>query len=432
MRPREGLDAIQGLQGIRILDFTWAGAGPFATERLCRLGADVVKVEASSRPDLLRVANIAYNWGPGGIESNACFNDMNAGKRSISLDLKTEAGRDLALRLAREADVVCDNMRPGKMEALGLGYEHLHAVNPRVICCSVSATGRVQMADGSEQPDVPGYAPVFWAEGGGASVTGFPGGEPAYFRAPVDMNAATYLAVGILAALIARDRTGLGSRVDCSAVETVTASIGDELLASSLGLPAGGLRGNDRAPYAPSDSFPCAGGSDRWIAISIEDDAQWQALCRVLSLHALIHDSRFRSRPARWNASAELYELIAGATRAHDGAALEQELQAEGVPAAFCAPLELLLEDHDLLLRGFWKAIHHPVIGDQRVGGLAFNLTPPIAHSDRGGPLLGEHTAEVLHEWLEIGDGEIRKLQAVGAFEKCDVASSLAVVEDAQ
>ena len=86
---------IQGLQGIRILDFTWAGAGPFATEQLCRMGADVVKVEAASRPDLLRVANIAYNWGPGGLESNSCFNDMNAGKRSISLDLKSEAGQRL-------------------------------------------------------------------------------------------------------------------------------------------------------------------------------------------------------------------------------------------------------------------------------------------------------------------------------------------------
>jgi benzylsuccinate CoA-transferase BbsF subunit len=409
-----------GLHGIRILDFTWAGAGPFATEQLCRMGAEVVKIETASHPDLLRVANIAYNWGPGGLDSNACFNDMNAGKRSVSLDLKTPAGLDLALRLVREADVVSDNMRPGKMEALGLGYERLRKMNPRLICCSVSATGRLQMPDGSAQPDMPGYAPVFWAEGGGASVTGFTGGEPAYFRAPTDMNAATYFAIGILSALIARERTGVGARVDCSAVETVVCSVGDELLAASLGLPAGGLRGNDRWPYAPNDTFQCR-GEDRWIAISIETDAQWLALCEMLSLGALAADPRLRRRAERWRSREVLYELISAATCLRDAPELESALLAAGVPAAFCAPLEVLLEDPDLHRRGFWQTARHPLIGDQRVGGLAFESTPALPKSEVGGPMLGAHTAQVLQEWLGLGQEELSQLQRLGVFEDCEL-----------
>lgn len=408
--------AVKILQGIRILDFTWAGAGPFATEQLCRMGADVVKVESASRPDLLRVANIAYNWGPGGLESNACFNDINAGKRSISLDLKNAAGRDIALRLAREADVVCDNMRPGKMEALGLGYEQLREINPRVICCSVSATGRITMRDGSRQADVPGYAPVFWAEGGGASVTGFQGEEPAYFRAPTDMNAATYFALGILSALFARERSGLGARVDCSAVETVACSVGDEVLAASLNIQAGGLRGNDRPPYAPNDAFPCL-GEDAWIAIAVANNKQWTALCEVLGLKALAEDERWRQRANRWHDREALYRLIAPATMSREAFELEHALHSVGVPASACASLAQLLEDKDLCDRGFWQIARHPVIGEQRVGGLAFNLTPPLPQHARGGPLLGEHTAEVLADWLALAEPDLSNLKAQGAFE---------------
>jgi benzylsuccinate CoA-transferase BbsF subunit len=407
---------IQGLQGIRILDFTWAGAGPFATEQLCRMGADVVKVEAASRPDLLRVANIAYNWGPGGLESNSCFNDMNAGKRSISLDLKSEAGQKIALRLAEQADVVCDNMRPGKMEALGLGYEQLRNVNPRIISCSVSATGRVAMPEGKSQPDVPGYAPVFWAEGGGASVTGFPGEEPAYFRAPTDMNAAVYFAVGILAALVARERTGVGCHVDCSAVETVTCGVGDEVLAASLGLAAGGLRGNDRPPFAPNDTYPCA-GLDSWIAISVRDSAEWESVCHVLKLSELAADSDLRQRRLRWERRVELYQVIADATKGWRANELEIALQAAGVAACTCATLAELLEDPALRGRGFWKSAHHPIIGEQKVGGLAFKTKPPMPEHGRGGPLLGEHTEQVLAEWLGIDRDLLMSLHAQGAFE---------------
>ena len=410
---------VRGLAGVRILDFTWAGAGPFATEILCLMGADVVKVESAQRPDLLRVANVAYGWGDANIDASPCFNDMNAGKRSISLDLKHPRGRETALRLAAQADVVCDNMRAGKMEALGLGYEQLRAVKPDIICCSVSATGR---ASGLKTPDVPGYAPVFWAEGGGASVTGMADGAPAYLRAPVDMNAAAFAALGMLAALYHRKRTGQGARIDCSAIETVAAVVGDGLLAASLGMPPVGLRGNDRSPGAPNDVFQCA-GSDEWIAISVETTDQWVALCRMLGATSLASYDSLKSRWHRWQRRAEVYEILCVHTREREAAKLERELLAAGVPASRSASISEHLRDEQLNARGFWRYVTHPVIGPQKIGTLPFRMQPPLPENDRGGPLLGEHTDEVLGAWLNVEGEDINTLREQGALGAVAAAS---------
>jgi benzylsuccinate CoA-transferase BbsF subunit len=410
MRPEQ--IPVSGLAGVRVLDFTWAGAGPFATEILCLMGADVVKVESAERPDLLRVANVAYGWGEANVDASPCFNDMNAGKRSISLDLKHPRGRETALRLAAQADVVCDNMRAGKMEALGLGYEELRAVRPDIICCSVSATGR---ASGMKTPDVPGYAPVFWAEGGGASVTGMKDGSPAYLRAPVDMNAASFAALGLLAALYRRKRTGQGARIDCSAIETVAAMVGDGLLAASLGMPPVGLRGNDRPPCAPNEVFPCS-GSDQWVAISVETGDQWLALCRVLGATTLAADTPLRSRWHRWQRRTELYRVLCSHTREFDAARLERELHAAGIAASRSASITEHLRDEQLNARGFWRYVTHPVIGPQKIGTLPFRMQPPLPSSERGGPLLGEHTDEVLAEWVNLEGGDISALREQGAL----------------
>jgi benzylsuccinate CoA-transferase BbsF subunit len=400
----------RGLAGVRVLDFTWAGAGPFATELLCLMGADVVKVESADRPDLLRVANRAYGWGDTNVDASPCFNDMNAGKRSIALDLKHPAGRETALRLASRADVVCDNMRAGKMEALGLGYEQLRAVRQDIICCSVSATGRVS---GMKTPDVAGYAPVFWAEGGGASVTGMSNGPPAYLRAPVDMNAAAFAAVGMLAALYRRKRTGEGARIDCSAIETVASVVGDGLLAASLDRAPIGLRGNDRPPYAPNDVFPCS-GVDQWIAISVGTTQQWLALCDVLGAADISSDASLRSRLGRWHRRSDIYPMLCAFTREREARSLEAELLAAGVPTSRSRSIADQLTDEALNARGFWQQVTHPLLGKQKIGTLAFRMTPPLAPPRTGGPLLGEHTEQVLVEWLSLGSVEISHLNAQG------------------
>ncbi|AZG08249.1 CoA transferase [Pigmentiphaga sp. H8] len=410
-------EQVTGLKGIRVLDFTWAGAGPFATEILCLLGADVVKVESADRPDLLRVANRAYGWGDMNVDASPCFNDMNAGKRSISLDLKNPAGRSAALKLAARADIVCDNMRAGKMEALGLGYEQLKVVKPDIICCSVSATGR---ARATETPDVPGYAPVFWAEGGGAAVTGMRGGDPVYLRAPVDMNAATLAALGMLAALFRRGQTGQGARIDCSAIETVSMMVGDGLLARSLGLASQGLEGNSRAPYAPNDVFPCA-GDDEWIAISVETTAQWESLCGVLAPE-LLGDRSLSSRLARWENADAIYQKLRAATRSWEAGTLAAALDERGVSAVKCPSVAELLENGNLIARGFWKQVDHPLIGRQTVGALPFRLNPAVRERSQGGPILGADTDAVMVEWLGTSGYELESLRGAGAFGQAVVA----------
>jgi len=413
---------IAGLAGLKVLDFTWAGAGPMATEILSLMGADVVKVESSTRPDLLRIVSVAYGWGELNIETSACFNDMNAGKQSLALDLKHPAARAVAQRLAERADVVADNMRPGKMEALGLGYEAMSRTNPRVIYCSVSASGRVDPIDGKEPPDIPGYAPVFWAEGGGASVTGWPEGTPSYMRAPVDMNAGNVAALGIMAALYARERSGRGSYIDCSAIETVAASVGDELLAASLGLPAGGRRGNERPPLTPNDTLPCK-GDDRWVAVSTHSEPEWRALCTVLGAHDLLADPGLMSRLGRWQRREEVHARLASLSRDRDGAELGAALQAAGVAATRSNTMSEVLDDAELNGRGFWHIVSHPIIGPQKVGMLPWRMEPPLAVPERGGPLMGEHSDRVLRDWLGMADAEIAALRRDGAVEVEPVAS---------
>jgi len=408
---------VAGLKGIRVLDFTWAGAGPMATEILCLLGANVVKVESASRPDLLRIVNVAYGWGKPDIESSSCFNDINAGKWSIALDLKRPEARALARRLANCADVVADNMRPGKMEALGLGYAELSVLNPRVVYCSLSATGRIDPVEGKPAPDIPGYAPVFWAEGGGAAVTGWPQGTPAYMRAPVDMNAGNVAALGILAALYARDRTGRGACVDCSAIETVSASIGDELLAASLGMPAGGLRGNDRPPFVPNDLLPCR-GDDRWVAVSVNSEIEWRTLCKVLGASDLHDDPGLRSRLGRWRRRAEIQTRLAALSRERDAGELGAALQIAGLAATRSNTMAEMLADRELMDRGFWHTVTHPMIGPQRIGVLPGRMEPPVLPPERGGPLMGEQSDLVLREWLGMDPAEIATLRHKGVIEE--------------
>lgn len=409
----DGRGAVQGLSGLRVLDFTWAGAGPLAMALMRMMGAEVVKVESATRPDMARAMAKLYGWSSeNSLDRSPSFNDLGAEKLSVTLDLRLPKAREIAQRLAAKADVICDNMRPGKMETLGLGYEQVAKVNPGVICCSISATGRLNPGN---TLDIPGYAPVFWAEGGGGSVTGWPEAGPTYLRSPVDLNAGTLACVGILAALHSRLETGRGAFIDCSAIETVVAGVGDELMAASLGLPMAGVRGNDRMPWAPGDTYPCV-GHDQWIAISIHDNAQWLALCEVLGATALAADPQLKSREWRWKRRAELYAPIAALTQKWEAPKLEATLQARGVPASHSKSLRTLFDDEGLNARGFWKTLKHPLMEDQKVGALSWNLTPPMPAPDRGGALLGEHNEQVLGEWLGIGKAEFEQLKAQNLF----------------
>ncbi len=390
------------LSRLKVLDLTWAGAGPIITWTLAAMGAEVAKVEHPSRPDLLRRANRTYGWkDDDDLDGSPAFNEMNAGKESVVIDLRTAGGRALALELAAKADVVCESMRPGRAEAVGLGYDDVRVVNPSVVYCSLSATGR-----GTGRPtDVPGYAPIFWAQGGGAWLSGWPQAAPDYVRSPVDMHAGLLACGGVLAALHARGRTGKGAHIDLSAIEAVSVTLGHVLLAVADGQPEPSRRGND--PDGPShvnDVFPTE-GDKRWIALSLPAAQDPTALGEELGLAEGWH-----TLPAeeRWAAVAER-------TVTRDGRALERRLQKAGVPASRVNTLLDLLDDDGLLSRGYWSDVEHPVIGVQRLSGLPWRLegVEPAEHGRA--PLLDEHTDAVLAQWLGMGPEQVAALRADGS-----------------
>jgi benzylsuccinate CoA-transferase BbsF subunit len=389
------------LNGLRVLDFTWAAAGPTITSFLVNLGADVVKVETGSRPDVLRIANRSFGWiDDPSPERSGAFNEMAAGKRSITLDLRTARSRDIARSLAAEADVIVENMRPGKIEQLGLSYEALSAENPRLLMCSLSGSGH---QDGAP---LPGYAPIFWAEGGAAWFCGWPDEVPNYMRSPIDLHAGAFAFLGVMAALYERSQTGRGSYVDCSAIEAIAWC----LLAAALGMEGPGRAGNDRPPFAPHDVFPCE-GDDEWISIAVIDDAEWVRLCDALELPSLSTDPRFARQSDRWANRNALWSEIAAATGRWDGEALAQRLIDADVPAARMARLVDLFGDADLRSEGVWTTTHHPVIGLQDLVGLPFVIDDSPRHSGRPAPLLGADTNAVLDEWLGLGAAEIEALR---------------------
>lgn len=394
------------LDGLRVLDFTWAAAGPTITSFLVNLGADVVKVETGGRPDVLRIANRSFGWNDDpSTEASGAFNEMAAGKRSITLDLRTDEGRRIARRLAAEADVLVENMRPGKIEQLGLSYEELSAENPGLIMCSLSGSGH---QDGAP---LPGYAPIFWAEGGAAWFCGWPDEVPNYMRSPIDLHAGTFAFLGVMAALYERAETGRGSYVDCSAIETIAWCVQDELVAAALGMEGPGRAGNDRPPFAPHDVFPCQ-GDDEWISIAVTNDAEWVRSCQVLDLERLSGDPRFALQPDRWANRDALWPEIAAATSRWNGETLARRLIDADVPAARMARLVDLFGDPDLRSEGVWAATEHPVVGSQDLVGLPFVIGDSPRHSGRPAPLLGEHTDAVLIEWLGLGDLDLRALRA--------------------
>ena len=391
-KNRRGRGEVQErpLDGIRVLDFTLAGAGGIVTTIMACLGADVAKIEHRSRPDLMRIANKQYGYpGDLDLDSSPSFNEIAAGKRSVELDLRDEEDRKVAFKLARAADVIVENMRPGKMESLGFGYEAIAKVNPSVIMCSVSATGRADCA-------VPGYAPVFWAEGGGAWLTGWPHRVPGVIRGPVDLHVSSFACLGVLALLRSRTRTGIGGYVDCSAIECVAAAAGVELLAEALGDSLPQRSGNAASGTIVNDLFPCD-PDEQWIALTVNTDEELESLCDVLgeTVQSLMETERSFGSEAMWGQLAER-------TRKLDGGQLEKDLTSRGVPAALSLSLNQAVNDDRLLRRGTFQLVSHPTIGQQMLVGLPWRFNTSIYTIEKPAPMLGQDTQEILSGWIGL------------------------------
>ena len=395
--------ALQPLTGVRVIDVTTSIAGPYCAEILAALGADVVKVE---RPD---TGDDGRAWGPPFWNGeSAMFLAVNAGKRSLAVSLADERGRDAVLRLSGSADVFLQSLRPGLAERLGLGPEALRERNRALVYCTVGAYGRVGPLAAE-----PGYDALMQAAGGLISVTGEPGRPGVRVGSSlVDMGTGMWSALGIVAALLERERTGEGVVVDTSLYETALAYVGYHLVGylADGTVPEG--QGTMFPMVAPYQVFPTRDGE---LMIAAGNDRLFAFLCEVLGLPELVNDDRFRTNPDRVQNRDALAALVSERLGERDSADWHVRLTAAGVPAAPVADVADVVNAEQTQALGILQALPHPGIPDLRLPAIPLWLGEERTPHRSPPPRVGEHTAEVLAE-VGYSESEIAALEADGVI----------------
>ena len=385
------------LWGVRVLDFTNLLAGPFPCLLLGLLGAEVIKIESKVQLDAARRAP----YSTGDPDRSPVFNTVNLNKLSLQLNLKQPQAIQLALSLASISDVVVENMRPGVMERLGLGYQQLRKINPTLVYASISGAG----STGPESA-YPGYAPAFSALAGVGHLTGYPDGPPAEFHDSIDCRVGATAAFVILSALFQRLRTGQGQFIDLSSREAITVFTGEALMEFAMNGEVATRQGNRSPGMAPHGCYRCK-GADAWVTIAVATEEEWQALCRVAGHPEWASNSRFADRALRLKNQDVLDPLIESWTRGRAPEDTTQLLQSAGVAAAASMSGRALAKDYHLAERGAWQEVHHPVLGTQTVQGPPWILSETPATVRSAGPVLGQHNGYVLQELLGASADEV-------------------------
>ncbi len=389
-------------EGIRIADFGWIYALPYATAWLAALGADVIKIESSTRPDLVRF--LSGTDGVTSINRSGIFNAINFSKRSLALNLSHPKARELAIRLVAKSDIVTENFTARTMRNFGLAYDDLRRVRPDLIMLSGTSLGQT-----GPYADAVGWGPTNQAFAGTSYLTGYPDGFPCAGGGTwPDFAVGVAMVFALTAALHHRLRTGQGQYIDVSMCEVVTSMMPEAMLDYFLNGVEHRPIGNRDPEMAPHGVFPVK-GDDRWIAIAIPNDAEFAVLCDALGVPAMAQDPRYANTAARLVNVEPLEREIAGLTRRFD----RDELAAKLVQLELCAgPVYSafdLAKDRTFIESGMMMALRHKECGER--------LTPvlPVRFSElkprySAAPLAGEHTDQILRELLELSDGEIAAL----------------------
>ncbi|MGE0866782.1 MAG: CaiB/BaiF CoA transferase family protein [Vicinamibacterales bacterium] len=374
------------LAGFTVLDLTRVLSGPYCTMVLGDLGARVIKVEQPGKGDDTR------HWGPPfvGVES-AYFLSINRNKESVTLDYKPAAGRDVLEKLVAGADVLVENFRPGTLERAGFGWEAVHARFPRLVYASISGYGQT-----GPRRDEAGYDAVMQAEGGLMSVTG-DADRPGYRMgvAITDMVAGLYCAQGITAALLARERSGTGQRVDIGMLDTTAALLTYQAANWFTTGKTPQRRGNRHATIAPYETFTTADGE---IVIAVGNDEIWKRFCPAAGLPELGADPRFATNKDRMANYEEMRPPIDRVFRTATSAEWIARLNAAGVPNGEVRDIGQMLNDPQLAAREMVQTLMHPTIGATRVIGAPIKLSGTAASLRAAPPVLGQHTDAVLGE----------------------------------
>lgn len=398
------------LHGVRVADFTRDLAGAHCPCLLGLLGAEVIKIESTRRPDPTRTLARFFGWKRGasmeGLDSSPEFCHVNLNKLSVTLDLTQPKGAELARRIVAISDVAVDNFRPGVMARLGLDYETLRKVKPDIIALATCGWG----ATGPERANA-SYAPIFAAVGGLSHLTGYPDLPPPTVRTLPDASAAGMAAFAIITALVHRQATGEGQYIDFSSVENIIALVGDAVVEHSLTGVVPGCRGNQDEALVPHGTYRCQ-GDDRWVSIAAADGPEWEALCRTVGHPEWLQDPRFNPHQERLRHREALDRLLGEWTAARTAEEASARLQAAGVAAVPAYNNDQLCQDAHLKERGYFTQVEHPVIGKHTVLRPPWLLSETPAAITSPGPLMGEHNNYVLGELLGLSQEEIERLVA--------------------
>jgi formyl-CoA transferase len=397
---------MQPLEGIRVLDLTRAMAGPFCTMMLGDLGADVIKVERPGRGDDSRAWGppfVGKPYGPYPGES-AYFISANRNKRSITVNLKSPEGQEIVRRLAEVSDVLMENFRTGVLDEMGLGYEDLRALNPRLVYCSISGYGR-----NGPYAERPGYDFIIQAEGGMMGITGPEEGPPYRVGVPiVDITAGMFATAAVLAALRARDLTGEGQLVDISLLDTQVALLANVASNYLNGRVEPRRLGNAHPNIAPYEAFRAR---DRWFALAAANERQWAVLCDLIGRPDLKDDPRFATNGARVSNRTELVPLLNDVFVTRNADEWLADLREAGLP---CGPINTVPEvfaHPQAQARGLVLETEHPTAGRVRLTGFPYKLSQTPAEVRLSPPRLGQHTEEVLTGLLGYSAEEVAALR---------------------
>ena len=394
-------DLKQGpLDGVRVLDLSRVVAGPYCSMFLGDLGADVVKVEQPGTGDDTR------GWGPpfAGGES-AYYLCINRNKKSLTLDLKSKRAVELLRQLVKVADVVIENFRPGTMERLGLSEADLRKLNPRLIYASLTGFG----ADGP-MSDWPGYDLIVQAWGGLMSITGSPDGEPVKVGvAIIDLVAGLMLGKAITAALFAREKIGVGQRIDTSLLEAEVASlinVGSNYL---VGGKVPTRWGNAHPNIVPYQNFKTADG---YLVIGVASEVIWKRFCEAIGRKDLIDDARYVNNSKRVENRTEVVALLSEVFLQRDNESWFKLLTDAEVPCAPVQTIDQVFQAPQVLHRDMVTEVEHPTAGKVRMAGIPvkFSVTPASVRLPP--PLLGEHNGAILENWLGMSAEAIDELRS--------------------
>jgi crotonobetainyl-CoA:carnitine CoA-transferase CaiB-like acyl-CoA transferase len=394
---------VKPLDGIRVLDFSHALAGPYCTLLLADYGADVCKLEA-------REGDMARGWGPpfaGGISS--VFLGLNRGKRGISIDLKHPEGRELCLRLIDQTDVLVENFRPGSMDRLGLGYESVHQRNPRLVYCSISGYGQAGPSRDEAAMDL-----VVQSSSGLLSITGTSEGESVRCGYGVtDVTAGLFSVIGILLALRAREQTGRGQYVDVAMLDCMISTMSSNYMS---------YLGSGIVPQPMGTGFPTVvpyrvfHATDRSLAIAVGSEKLWAAFCRAIERPEIEAVPEFASNAKRIENRAALEELLATVFVQRTAADWLERLQAAGIPSSLVRNFDEVAKDPQCQLREMFPVMQHALAGPHRVTGTPVKLSETPGGPGIAAPLQGEHTRDLMKEYFGLDDEALKDLEARGVI----------------